>query len=196
MKPPPSPRWPDGRTRKATKTRFAGHESVEGFVRATEGAARFRVRRRRLLCLFVLAPQGEPNPKLQCFQCPAAGGFQCIQWQNPSARQGRFLPQNTQKRPTADTEGRVPGAGCSDSRAGWLNGFGTEPGRAVSTKPPPSPRWPYGRTRKNTKARFAGHERLRATKGAARFRVRRRRLLCLFVLAPQGRSIVDARIVL
>ena len=64
-------RWPDGRTRKDTKARFAGHESEEG-CSTTESTERFRVRRRRLSCLFVLAPQGKQ--RLQCLSVSAEGG--------------------------------------------------------------------------------------------------------------------------
>ena len=127
MKPPPSPRWPDGRTRKAMKARFAGHESVEGFVQATKGAVYFRVRRRRLLCLFVLAPQGEPNPKLLCSSVSRRRRVSACSVVKSLFTAVEVFYHRTHRsglRPTQKEEG-----------------------------------WPDGRTRKDTKTRFAGHER-------------------------------------
>ena len=106
--------------------------------------------------LFVLAPRRvNRTPNFCVLQCPPKAVSVCSVAKDPRRGWGGFLPQNTRKRPRG--RHRRKGARCLVLGA-WCGGSEAEPGRAVSTKPPPPPT-AYGRTRKNTKTRFAGHER-------------------------------------
>ena len=117
--------------------------------------------------LFVLAPRRvNRTQNFSVLQCPPKAVSVCSVVKDPRRGWGGFLPQNTRKRPrgrhgkTQKERCDVPGAGCLlRGFRGYLNGFDAGLGRAVSTKPPPPPPTAYGRTRKNTKTRFAGHER-------------------------------------
>ena len=126
--------WPTAEHERSRKPASRDTKDVERHLNHGRHGG-FRVRRRRLSCLFVLAPQGEPNPNTSVFFSVRQRRFPCVQWLRGC---GEDLPLNTQKWP----DGRHGRKGARWLVLGaWCGGFVAGPGRAVSMKPPPS-LWP------------------------------------------------------
>ena len=152
--------WPYGRTQKCPKPLrdtkvwrgVQPRKARRVFVSAGGGVRAFSCLPRRVT----------RTQDFSVLQCPAEGGFQCVQWQNPHGGERRgFTTEHTE-------------AGVARHRNSQKVRGG----------------WPYGRTRKNTKplrdTKGVVGATAEYTEGMERFRVRLRRFSRLFVLAPQG----------
>ena len=110
-------RWPDGRTRKCTKARFAGHENGRVICVTTEdrGHGRLSCPPEAAFVPFRVSPAGEAKTS-EPFSVRRRR-LQCIQWQRPSAHAGR--------RGNGHRTHRSKGTRCRVLAAGfWYGGLG------------------------------------------------------------------------